>query len=122
MSMRSNPQLRALAQNYNDQGFDPVDSVRRALEDLFPTLPGESLTYPGVGTWKMGEERLSFTISDNLRSRRAVPGQMAGKISNSDEDVRMRPSPSCCTCPGPIQSRRTPLALFPAVSGRMGCW
>lgn len=86
MSMRSNPQLRARAQEYNDQGFDTVDSVRRALEDMFPTSPGESLTYPGVGTWKMGEERLSFTISDNLRSRRAVPGRMAGAIPNSDED------------------------------------
>ena len=57
-----------------------------ALEDLFPTLPGESLVYPGVGNWTMGEERLSHKISDNLRSRRAMPGQMAGKIPNSDED------------------------------------
>lgn len=86
MSMRSNPQLRALAQMYNNRGHDPVDSVRLAVEVLFPTSPGESLTYPGVGTWKMGEERLSFTISDNLRSRRAVPGRMAGAIPNSDED------------------------------------
>ena len=57
-----------------------------AMEDMFPTLPGESLVYPGVGNWTMGEERLSHKISDNLRSRRAVPGQMAGKIPNSDED------------------------------------
>ena len=86
MSLRSNPQLRALAQMYHNRGYDPVDSVRLAVEILFPTSPGESLQFPGVGTWTMGKERLSHTISGNLRSRRAVPGQMVGKISNSDEE------------------------------------
>ncbi len=85
--MRSNPKLRSLASHYHDQGHDPVDSVRLALEDLFPVSPGQRLEYPGVGVWKMGEDRLSHKISDNLRSLRAVPGKMSGKdVPDSEED------------------------------------
>lgn len=85
--MRSNPKLRSLASDYHKQGYDPVDSVRRAVEDLFPVLPGQTLEFPGVGVWKMGEERLSHKISGNLRSLRAVPGRMSGKdVPYSEED------------------------------------
>jgi len=85
--MRSNPKLSSLASDYHKQGYDPVDSVRRAVEDLFPVLPGQTLVFPGVGVWKMGEERLSHKISDNLRSLRAVPGRMSGKdVPYSEED------------------------------------
>lgn len=85
-SYRNNPDLRRLANRYVSRGFDPVDAVRRAIEDLFPTKPGDKLEYPGVGAWKMGEERLSHRISDNLRSLRAEPGVWAGDGTAAEKE------------------------------------
>lgn len=83
---RSNPRLRAIARSYSDRGYDPVDAVRRAVEDLFPVLPGQTLVFPGLGAWAMGEDRLSHKISNNLRSLRAIPGKMSGEEPYSEDD------------------------------------
>lgn len=84
-SYRNNPEIRRLANLYVSRGYEAVDAVRRAIEDLFPTRPGERLDFPGIGAWVMGEERLSHRVSDNLRSLRADPGIWAGESSYSPE-------------------------------------
>lgn len=83
---RSNPDLSRLTDLYVSRGYEAIDAVRRAIEDLFPTKPGDKLEFPGVGVWKMGEERLTHRISDNLRSLRSEPGTWAGEAPPSPED------------------------------------
>lgn len=85
---RRNPDLRRLANFYSDRGYEAVDAVRRAIEDLFPTSPGDRLEFPGLGVWSMGPERLSHRISDNLRCLRSQPGAWSGDAPNSPEAER----------------------------------
>ena len=83
---RGNPELRFLANTYVKRGYEAVDAVRRAIEDLFPRNHGERLEYPGVGVWSMGEERLAHRIPDNLRALRTTPGVWAGAVPYREED------------------------------------
>ena len=103
-SYRGNPDLRSLAKIYSARGHDPVDAVRRAVEDLFPTRPGDQLEFPGLGVWKMGKERLSHRISDNLRSLRAEPGVWSGDRPHSLEgEESLEAAPRAGTVhPGPL--------------------